>query len=76
MTQQPNALIVFRSHADTLVMERLLDCLRWERTRKELANSQQAAERRSVLFRAVYCGQKFFRAVQHDDPSIVASIDK
>ena len=27
-----------------LVMERLLDCLRWERTRNEIANSRQAAE--------------------------------
>ena len=63
-------------------MERLLDYLRWERTRNELANSRQAAERRSVLIRAVYCGPEVLppcaapknctRVKQDDDSSIVA----
>ena len=53
------------------------------RTRNELANSWQAAERRFVLIHAVFCGQKSCRAVQQpkiarasskmmDDSSIVA----
>ena len=61
-----NTVIVLRAHAhgtDALVMERLLECLPWERTRNEFASSRQAAERRSVLFRAVYCRQRSFRDV-------------
>ena len=60
-----DATTKMQSHGtDTLAMERPLGCLRSERTRNELTNSQQTAERRSVSFRAENCGQKSFRAVQ------------
>ena len=51
-----NVFIILRvlvHGTDTLVMERPLDCLRSGRTRNELADSRQDAERRSVLLYAV-----------------------
>ena len=43
------------------MMERLLDCFRWECTRNELANSRQAAERDPSISRGTLRAKVFPR---------------